>query len=157
MTNFGWTEESVGLLRDLWAEGLSSSAIGVELGVTRNSVLGKAYRLGLKPRPLSVESDKQSGQKALPETIKVSAAKARVAPKVPHVKNKSRFTSVSRSPNLLAATLYVVDPKGSGCMWPIGDPKDPDFHFCGSLSAVGRSYCPEHCTVAYLRKERHAA
>lgn len=43
------------------------------------------------------------------------------------------------------------------CMWPVGDPKQPDFHFCGNDSEVGRPYCTEHCIIAYNRKNESAA
>ena len=33
----------------------------------------------------------------------------------------------------------------SGCPWPIGDPREPSFHFCGAARAEpGRPYCAEH-------------
>src|SRR3954464_3485690 len=51
MANVGqtWTEDRIELLTKLWREGLSASQIAAELGgdVSRNSVLGKAHRLGL--------------------------------------------------------------------------------------------------------------
>ena len=46
-----WTDERVELLKKLWSEGLSDSAIATELGgVTRNAVIGKVHRLGLSGR-----------------------------------------------------------------------------------------------------------
>lgn len=30
------------------------------------------------------------------------------------------------------------------CRWPIGDPKSPDFGFCGDYRVPGRSYCAVH-------------
>ena len=36
-----------------------------------------------------------------------------------------------------------------GCAWPHGDPREPDFHFCGSQRHTGRPYCREHCGQAY--------
>jgi GcrA cell cycle regulator len=35
------------------------------------------------------------------------------------------------------------------CKWPIGDPRHPDFHFCGRASAEGLPYCNEHARRAY--------
>jgi GcrA cell cycle regulator len=35
------------------------------------------------------------------------------------------------------------------CKWPIGDPKSPDFYFCGKAAAPGLPYCPEHAVIAY--------
>lgn len=45
-----WNEARVKRLKELWEAGLSASLIGDELGVTRNSVIGKAWRLGLKEK-----------------------------------------------------------------------------------------------------------
>jgi GcrA cell cycle regulator len=35
------------------------------------------------------------------------------------------------------------------CRWPIGDPKDPDFHFCGAQKLAGRPYCQAHWQMAF--------
>ncbi|TXH33601.1 MAG: GcrA cell cycle regulator [Rhodospirillaceae bacterium] len=42
------------------------------------------------------------------------------------------------------------------CSWPVGDPKQPGFHFCGEPAEPGRPYCAEHCHVAYHRKSEAA-
>ena len=38
---------------------------------------------------------------------------------------------------------------GPSCSWPIGDLKDPGFHFCGAPAALGRPYCSTHAAEAY--------
>ena len=43
------------------------------------------------------------------------------------------------------------------CQWPIGNPRDPNFHFCGKQATADRPYCEEHCTMAYRRKSDNAA
>ena len=35
------------------------------------------------------------------------------------------------------------------CRWPIGDPKQPGFRFCGKPTAGGLPYCAEHAAIAY--------
>ncbi len=40
------------------------------------------------------------------------------------------------------------------CVWPVGDPGDADFHFCGADTVPGKSYCSEHCSKAYVTKSR---
>jgi hypothetical protein len=45
-----WTEAEFAVLRGLWAEGLSASAIGGRMGRTKNSVLGCVHRLTLPGR-----------------------------------------------------------------------------------------------------------
>lgn len=48
----GWSEDRQALLIDLWEKGETASTIADALGgVTRNAVIGKAHRLGLKSRP----------------------------------------------------------------------------------------------------------
>jgi GcrA cell cycle regulator len=42
------------------------------------------------------------------------------------------------------------------CSWPVGDPKQPGFHFCGEAAEPGRSYCAHHCNIAYHRKSEAA-
>jgi GcrA cell cycle regulator len=37
----------------------------------------------------------------------------------------------------------------SDCRWPIGDPKAPDFHFCGAPKLPGRPYCQTHWQMAF--------
>jgi len=39
--------------------------------------------------------------------------------------------------------------KGPSCQWPIGDPQDADFHFCGAPALPGKPYCASHCSMAY--------
>lgn len=45
-----WTDEQVGSLKTLWGNGYSASLIGLQIGYTRNAVLGKVFRLGLEKR-----------------------------------------------------------------------------------------------------------
>lgn len=42
----------------------------------------------------------------------------------------------------------------STCCWPVGDPGDSDFHFCGADTLPGKSYCSDHCSKAYVTKSR---
>ena len=40
-------------------------------------------------------------------------------------------------------------PPAGHCRWPFGDPKHEDFHFCGSKSISGKSFCREHYDIAF--------
>jgi len=46
-----WTDSRVEKLKKLWSGGLTTGEIGKRLGVSKNAVVGKAHRLGLKSRP----------------------------------------------------------------------------------------------------------
>lgn len=69
-----WTDERIESLRTMWEKGLTASQIADELGgVSRNAVIGKAHRLGLKSRPSPV--------KATEKVAKPVKAAAPAAPK----------------------------------------------------------------------------
>ncbi|MDJ0948777.1 MAG: GcrA family cell cycle regulator [Alphaproteobacteria bacterium] len=48
-----WTEERVERLQQLWEAGVGTAEIGERLGMTKNAIIGKAHRIGLKPRRAS--------------------------------------------------------------------------------------------------------
>ncbi len=53
-----WTEERISTLTRMWESGATASQIAEELGgVSRNAVIGKAHRLGLKARPSPVKAN----------------------------------------------------------------------------------------------------
>ena len=53
-----WTEDRIATLTKLWETGATASQIADELGgVSRNAVIGKAHRLGLKSRPSPVKAN----------------------------------------------------------------------------------------------------
>jgi GcrA cell cycle regulator len=42
------------------------------------------------------------------------------------------------------------------CAWPIGDPRDPDFNFCGRpVARPGLPYCAAHMARAYRKASVH--
>ena len=68
-----WTDERIEKLTKMWEGGATASQIADELGgVSRNAVIGKAHRLGLKARPSPVKANDK------PET---PAPAAKPAPK----------------------------------------------------------------------------
>ncbi|TCJ35157.1 GcrA family cell cycle regulator [Parafrankia sp. BMG5.11] len=80
-----WTDERIATLKKMWEGGATASQIADELGgVSRNAVIGKAHRLGLKARPSPVKpnEDKPEAKKAAPAPAPAAAA-ARPAVKRP--------------------------------------------------------------------------
>lgn len=62
-----WTDERIDQLKTMWEKGLTASQIAEELGgVSRNAVIGKAHRLGLKSRPSPVKAG-EAKPKAAPK------------------------------------------------------------------------------------------
>ena len=128
-----WTEERIEELARLWDAGHSASHIGKIMGVSKNAVVGKAHRLKLPARPSPIRGERP----------------ARPAPR-PLPKPRPMLEVVPK-----AAPRPVRRRNGAGgCLWPIGDPGDSDFHFCGEVEQAGKPYCPEHCARAYIVKSR---
>jgi GcrA cell cycle regulator len=75
-----WTDERIETLTKMWEGGATASQIADELGgVSRNAVIGKAHRLGLKARPSPVKANDK------PETANAAAKPAprAAAPEAP--------------------------------------------------------------------------
>jgi GcrA cell cycle regulator len=43
----------------------------------------------------------------------------------------------------------LLDLEANDCRWPIGEPRSPDFHFCGKSQVPGRPYCEHHWSMAF--------
>jgi GcrA cell cycle regulator len=69
MTPMSWNEERIATLTKMWEAGATASQIADELGgVSRNAVIGKAHRLGLKARPSPVKANEKKGADEEQET-----------------------------------------------------------------------------------------
>lgn len=142
----GWTEERVAQLRKLWAEGLSASQIAKQLGgVTRNAVIGKVHRLGLAGRATPSRPTKRPVRTARPRVIGPTAPRMR-----PPTSNLPTVVIPDLEPlkleNGKAASVLTLNE--TMCKFPIGDPTDPDFAFCGRGASCG-PYCQDHARLAY--------
>lgn len=76
-----WTDERIDRLKTMWENGLTASQIADELGgVSRNAVIGKAHRLGLKSRPSPVKANEPEAKAAAPKP-KAKVAEKPTAPR----------------------------------------------------------------------------
>lgn len=169
-----WTDERIQELSRLWQAGLSASEIGKRLGISKNAVVGKAHRLNLPSRPSPIKQapaqkgTPASGRKAraAPETRAASQSRAETRPKDKADKAEkpgdARVHAVKPASRQSGATVKTAMPQRQpkqaghrgGCLWPIGDPGDPDFHFCGADALPGKPYCAEHAARAYITRSR---
>jgi len=151
-----WTDERVELLKKLWAEGLSASQIAGRLGgVTRNAVIGKVHRLGLSGRATSSRSSSPR-----PRRTNVPRAKRTQAVMLGTRGATELKPQYETELDLVPAPLQelviplnerasILTLKEAMCRWPIGDPGEPEFHFCGRKSCGTLPYCEHHARMAY--------
>jgi GcrA cell cycle regulator len=171
-----WTDDRINLLKRMWKEGKSAAEIAKVLGkgVTRNAVIGKAHRMGLSGRPSPIKKPEPVAKKAAP--VAAAPKKAAPAPAAPAKSGAKKSTPVAPPPasNKNAAApapeeIKRIDrkeiiPPGGGvnlidlsermCKWPIGDPREADFTFCGLAIRPGTPYCPGHASMAYQSSSR---
>ncbi|KAB2657310.1 GcrA cell cycle regulator [Brucella tritici] len=167
-----WTDERVELLKKLWSEGLSASQIAAQLGgVSRNAVIGKVHRLKLSGRGKTTT--------AAPRSKKVNTVAAAPRPAAQHSTGvhttTMRTATVTKTVGATALQMdYAVDVVAETvvkpasdvvvpisrrlsllqlsertCKWPIGDPLNEDFHFCGHESGESSPYCKYHSRMAF--------
>ena len=130
--------ELVAELKELADAGYSASKIARALGhgITRNAAIGKLTRLGVQRQPSgrSVSSPRPKRQPSQP--------KAPYLPPEP----------ITAEPPLTledGKKVTVMTVSDRHCRWPIGDPRDAGFHFCGQPPKPGHVYCSGHCQIGY--------
>lgn len=161
-----WTDERINTLKKMWKEGKSAAEIAKVLGkgVTRNAVIGKAHRMGLSGRPSPIkkpvapkkETVVRAKEKISATPTKPLAKKAAPAPvKNPLLtKEAEEIKKMDREAVQIGGGVALIDLSERMCKWPIGDPRDDDFSFCGRTIRPGTPYCPEHAAMAYQTSSR---
>lgn len=137
-----WSEERAERARELFLSGYSGSQVAAELGggLTRNAVMGKLARMGVK-RPRRTARPEQvlkvpPAPRPLPRPIRMEPdSQPLSAPVIECVSGPVGENGVVRA---------VQTARSNMCMAPIGDPESEDFRFCGQ-SCEG-SYCSFHAS-----------
>lgn len=137
----GWDDESAAHLTKLWADGLSAGQIGIRMGKTRNAILGKVHRLSLPARATRHRSARApAGRRAYTPPSRPRLVPAEQPPALLTI--VPRIVQELNIPTALRVDL--LDLREGMCRFPIGDPKEPGFHFCGRRQEDGTSYCGHH-------------
>ena len=178
MAAVDWTPERTKILIALWEEGLPTSEIGRRLDVTKNSVVGKVHRLGLKKRASPIRAQGSKAAKAPAKAKETAAAKPKAAAKTvasTAPAPAAKAAPAAPAPKPISAPVKAAAPvrdksevirldtlNNSMCSWPEGEPGTPEFHFCGEPALSDKPYCAPHCARAYVkpskeRKDKSAA
>lgn len=154
MSILTWSDDRVEQLKKLWDSGLSASQIAAELGnVTRNAVIGKVHRLGLSGRAKVATFGKPPRErKPRPARFLMSEARrpTRVALALAEVPVEIEAARESYD-NVIPISQRVAlqELNEANCHWPIGDPSNLEFFFCGGKALAGLPYCAHHSRIAY--------
>ena len=163
-----WDDNNIKMLQKLWDKGLSTTEIAKKMNVSKNSVVGKVHRLCLKARPSPIKKKEnetaeeqemtaveqvtaeETTEEVLVEEIKVAPMEETAEKEVVSTK-KAEPKKESAKANKKAKYIKLVELDSHTCRWPIGDPRDEDFCFCGKKVHAGQTYCDEHSQVAYVK------
>ena len=146
---------------------------------SRNAVIGKANRIGIKLNGGMGPTSQKDGLPLAPFGPQIPWGRKRSAPrienqpraemragagiawggKVAHVASgvPAIARNKLRADRRAYATAEVGEMRRIGlvdigkveCRWPIGDPIEEDFAYCGLPIARGHAYCAGHCRLAY--------
>src|SRR5215468_1152865 len=109
-----WTNERIDELRRLWGQGQTASRIADLLGgVTRNAVIGKAHRLGLRGRPSPIRRD-ETGAAARPVPRVSVPAPQPVKAELPPVETPRAAPLAPAAP----VQAKAVGGSTKTCSWP---------------------------------------
>lgn len=150
-SNVGWSTERLERLKAMAAANvLSAGQIAKKLGVTRNAVIGKLSRLGISiakpttcrnPRPRGSGPRPRPGR--TPEQKKARAIAAAAVADLERRKDEALFVPPAN------AIRSVLELHAGVCRYPFGDPRHPDFCFCGGNASPALPYCAGHARLSY--------
>ena len=142
-----WNQQKVEDLKKLWNDGVATSRIGEQLGFTKNAVIGKAFRLGLERRQNSRKKISQPASFSSTTLYReTSSSSSSISVKKEPIRRREKF-SFKKS--------IVGTGNFRSCQWPIGDPLEEGFHYCGGQNIPTKPYCIEHFKKAYNVDEKY--
>lgn len=171
-TGLEWSAERTDMLARLWADGLTASRIAAKIGgITRNSVISKANRIGLQARKepnerltpeeahrRKVERDRRRRERyrnpsmprrkpgpprsAIPNNLR----RAKVA-SAPLPNKRVQAEPVAALPSLGLTLMQLTDKT---CKYPDGALYEKAVTFCGNKTvSLARPYCEHHHQLMY--------
>ena len=144
-----WTKEEIELAIELFKQGKSQTEIGKKLHRSANSVAGKINR----SRKSGVDFPRrviEYKKKKEPVAAKPKKAARKEPPKVveapPPPIEKVKRVRLKLIDSDTAVTFAELEHHH--CRYPMGDPRQSDFRFCGCNRLVGKPYCEAHAVIA---------
>lgn len=158
-TNAEWPDEDMATLSLMASEGRSARQIAEAIGRSRNAVLGKAMRLGValnggpgaggSANHVALVRAGLAERRAAKETVPSS-------PPLPRPSRPREPPKIICEPVPAEGTATISDLTEYKCRWPVGDPREDAFRYCGRAKQFGVPYCRAHAALApQIAKSRH--
>jgi GcrA cell cycle regulator len=141
-----WTSVRVEQLKACIKAGYTCSQIAVEIGVTRNAVIGKMNRLGLsRPKVILAREPERKREAWRPRTTQHQIL-MELPPEPATPEEALSLVEGTR------CSLLELSP--GKCRWPLSEPGTQAFCFCGNRQVEGLPYCVGHARIAYKSAAR---
>ena len=162
-----WTDENKKAARDLWMKGYSACHIGSTMGKTRRSIMGLMNRLGLlrvnrpaNPHPYQQKKrNLYAGRQAVIPLGGRKPLKAVMGHRRSDGKPMTLQDAPMPEPSVAAKTSYrtggkisLMQLRTNSCRWPLGDPQQAGFGYCGAATDGIAAYCTIHKKIAYYSR-----
>jgi GcrA cell cycle regulator len=146
-TSGTWTSVRVEQLKACINAGYTCSQIAVEIGVTRNAVIGKMNRLGLsRPKVIRAREPVRKRDAWRPRTLTQHQILMELPPEPA---TPEQALALFKGPG---CSLLELSP--GKCRWPLSEPGTEAFCFCGNRQVEGLPYCVGHARMAYKSAAR---
>jgi GcrA cell cycle regulator len=154
-----WTQQVKEQLVELWDGGLPTAEIARRLGCSKNSVIGKAHRLFLKPRSSPI---KRNYDLFGPPRQRIDKP-AKTFPKPPDdpPAEKHAFVPAPPKPVFVAPkplepfTTRAAEPGERHCQWLDGDPSA--LTYCQNYVGRSEPWCADHRLLVYKKRRDKVA
>lgn len=167
-----WKTTEISRLKQMITENAPRAMIAEEFGVTLGSVYSVIKREGISLRRQRVPGSKRSSPDAYRDYYRNYMREYRDSPLkgLPMIRRRyrrapqiARVSMVYAAQEPVEGALPIEQRSGAGnaiwahraieCKWPIGDPTEGDFHFCGApIEREGAPYCGFHRTMGTVRR-----
>jgi GcrA cell cycle regulator len=151
LTDKDWTEDEQLRLEELHKSGMTHSQIAAVLGRSRNSVIGRVMRTGLRDKGY------REGYRGKPTYAQRSQAQKEYVPRRRIRREKTPLAAALETdeymepshPTGMRLIDNILDLKKNSCRFPLGDPGTDGFRYCGNDAVQLLPYCPHHARIAY--------
>lgn len=176
-------EEKAEIIRPLAESNATSTAIAAAfMGASKNAIIGFCHRHGIALLSRVEKARRPEEQRKAEERAARYRAKIAVERKAAEAdlttrgtvredrKQVARNQALARAiqnptpvmskgfmdirPDGTPARVSLLDIGRHQCRWPVGDPREPGFGFCGETTRESSSYCARHHAKVYIGKVR---
>jgi GcrA cell cycle regulator len=144
-----WPLARINRLRDLAADGLSASAIGRELGCTKNGIVGKCRRMQI-PLTQPNHMDKRAVLLGRPLVVRhVPVVDGATLPPLASAVAARKTPPAPEKPRAPEPPVAPPEPRHQ-CAWLDGE--RGRYLQCTSMAKAGSVYCASHHSRSYVRR-----